>query len=191
MSFEIHKTLNEVAEQHGHRPRLNDKLVPLAAAIIAVLAALGTLFAQHRSISSLSIKTQAILSQSRALDLYSAYQAHRIQYTVNTALLNAGIVNQQTARTVLRTHAEAQQRNSLQMLAHAKTFEAEALNDQQRSEAYLSSFEMLEVATTLFEIGIVFVSISTLSETKLLLYAAGITTLVGIAFLIVGLLPVH
>jgi len=191
MSYEQHKTLSEVAERHGYAPRMNDRLVPLAAAIIAVLAALGTLFAQHRSISALSIKTQAILSQSRALDLYNAYQAHQVKYTVYMALLNAGLVSGAPARAQLKATAASQQRNSLQLLATAKSFEAEALNDQHRSEQYLSSFEMLEVATTFFEIGIVFVSISALSETKLLLYAAGATTLLGAGFLIVGLLPAH
>lgn len=173
------------------RTALSDRLVPLAAAIIAVLATLATLFAQHRSISALAIKTQAILAQSRAFDLYSAYQAHRVKYTVYTALLNADIVPAQAARVRLKSVAAIQQRNSLQLLAGAKSLEAESLDDQNRSEQYLHSFEILEVATTLFEIGIVFVSISTLSQTRMLLYGASVTTLVGIGFLIFGLLPAH
>lgn len=186
MSYERHAVLGEVADAHRR-----DKVVPLAAAIIAVLAALGTLFAQHRSISALAIKTQAILSQSRALDLYNAYQAHQVKYTVYSALVNGNIATSTTARARLTKAAETQQRNSLQLLADAKTFEDESAVDQQASQAYLTSFEMLEVATTLFEIGIVFVSISALSQTRLLLYGAGITTLVGIGFLFVGLLPAH
>ncbi|MHB8147608.1 MAG: DUF4337 family protein, partial [Vulcanimicrobiaceae bacterium] len=165
--------------------------VPLAAAIIAVLAALGTLFAQHRSISALSVKNDSILSQTRALDLYNYYQARRTRFTVYSALIAAGMPSDAAARKRLEGAAALENRASAQTLAEAKRFESTSEHEQDRSESILQSFETLEVATTLFEIAIVFVSISALSQTRLLLYLAGGMGAAGLAFLIFGLLQAH
>ncbi len=71
MSADVSRTIEA---SHGNR------LVSLAAAIIAVLAALGTLYSHHRSISALSVKNAAILTQARATDTYNAYEAKQIRY---------------------------------------------------------------------------------------------------------------
>ena len=190
MSFDAHKALAEVDERNEHASK-GARLVPLAAAIFAVLAALGTLFAQHRSISALSVKNDSILSQTRALDLYNYYHARRTRLTIYSALLAAEGAKDAAARKRLESAAAVENSASAQTLAEAKRFEAQSEHEQDRSERILQSFETLEVATTLFEIAIVFVSISALSQTPLLLYLAGGMSSVGLAFLVVGLLQTH
>jgi len=190
MSFEAHKAVAEAAERHEDVSK-GKRLVPLATAIIAVLAALGTLYAHHRSISALSVKNDSILAQARSLDLYNYYQARRTRFTVYSALLAAGVPSDPAARKRLEDAASVESRASAQTLQSAKQFEATSEHEQDRSENILQSFETLEVATTLFEIAIVFVSISTLSQTRLLLYLAGGMTAFGIAFLTTGLLQAH
>jgi len=190
MSFDAHKALTEAVERHEHISK-GGRLVPLAAAIIAVLAALGTLFAHHRSISALSVKNDSIIAQARSLDLYNYYQARRTRFTVYSALLAAGVPSDPAARKRLEDAASVESRASAQTLESAKQFEATSEHEQERSENILQSFETLEVATTLFEIAIVFVSISALSQTRLLLYLAGGMTAFGIAFFVTGLLQAH
>ena len=190
MSFDVHKTL-EAAEERREHLNKGERLVPLAAAIIAVLAALGTLFAQHRSVSALSVKNDSILAQTRSLDLYNFYQARRTRFVVYTALIAAGVPRSPAARARLEGAATTEHKSSEHTLAQARQFEATAEHEQDRSEAILQSFETLEVATTLFEIAIVFVSISALSQTRILLYLAGGMTAVGVGFLIIGMLQAH
>ena len=74
--------VNQTDLARGFEFRSGNKLVSLAAAIIAVLAALGTLFSHHRSIAALSAKNQAILTQARATDTYNAYEAKQIRYNI-------------------------------------------------------------------------------------------------------------
>ena len=191
MTFNARKILNDVTERHEHISTGHDKLVPLAAAIIAVLAALGTLFAHHRSIAALSVKNEAILAQARASDLYNFYQARRTRFTVYSALLAADTTNSAKVRDALRKTADREHGASLQTLNDAQALERTARTEQERSESILQSFETLEIGTTLFEIAIVFVSISALSRTRILLYFAGGMTLIGSIYLIVGLLQSH
>ena len=63
MSENVYPKFNDANERNAQLSRGGSKLVSLAAAIIAVLAALGTLFSHHRSISALTAKNEAILTQ--------------------------------------------------------------------------------------------------------------------------------
>ena len=65
------------------------RLLSLAAAVIAVLAALGTLFSHHRSITALAVKNEAILTQARAI---AALAGGRVFLPVGCALSGVGLV---------------------------------------------------------------------------------------------------
>ena len=65
MSESTHRKLSDSTEMRESSDRGN-RLRSAAIAVIAVLAALGTLFAHHRSIEALTSKNQAILLQARA-----------------------------------------------------------------------------------------------------------------------------
>jgi hypothetical protein len=165
-----------------------NRLSSLATAIIAVLAALGTLFAHHRSISALSWKNQAILTQARATDTYNAYEARQIRVNIYRALLATDLVRDAQTRGRLEASADSENNSAPGLLERARALEKQANDDDDRAETILKSYETLQFATTAFEISIVLVSISAIAETRLfLLFGCGLSTL-GLVLLVVGLL---
>ncbi|MEO7040316.1 MAG: DUF4337 family protein [Candidatus Elarobacter sp.] len=73
------------------------------------------------------------------------------------------------------------------LLARAHAFEKDAVVESRRSERLLASHETIEIATTLFEVSIVLVSITALVGSRLLPIVAGIASLLGIVVFLVGL----
>jgi Domain of unknown function (DUF4337) len=165
-----------------------NRIVSLAAAILAVLAALGTLFAHHRSISALSVKNQAILAQARATDSYNSYEAKEIRYNIYQALLASRLVTNPESRARLKSVADREQVTSPSVLAKARRLEDQAAKDDDRSEAFLKSYERLQFAATAFQIAIVFVSISALAGGRFLLPAGFLLSGLGLVLFVTGLL---
>jgi hypothetical protein len=166
---------------HGNR------LVSLAAAIIAVLAALGTLFAHHRSITALSSKNQAILDQARASDTYNAYEARQIRINIYRALLDSDLVTNAEKRSRLESVARREGATAPAILEKAQTLEKRAEDEDVRSEQILKSYEILQYATTAFEISIVLVSISALGGARVFLPAGCALSAFGLLLFITGL----
>jgi hypothetical protein len=83
---------------------------------------------------------------------------------------------------------EKERESSLQVLAQAERLEAQVRDDEERAEAYLKSYETLQVGTTLFDISIVLVSISALASQRILLIFGCTVSAVGLVFAVVGLL---
>ena len=184
---EPHAAFREATERHESLKEGKDLLVPLVAAMIAVLAALGTLFAHGRSISALSYKNEAILTQARASDTYSYYESKRIKFHVYSAFV-AFMAPNDPREKMMKDIADKEQRDAIPLVAKAKALEEEANGLQEHAESILKSFETLEVATTLFEISIVFVSISALSHTRVLLYLGCAMSAVGLVYGFIGFL---
>jgi hypothetical protein len=183
----MHKTVREATSRHDTAVQ-HDKLVPLAAAIIAVLAALGTLFAHHRSIQALAEKNQASILTARSADRYAYYQSQQTRVSLYNALLSSGIVKDPAKETLLRNIAEHEQLTSAGTLQDAKRLETQSIQKEEHSEKLLQSFETLEIATTLFEVSIVFSSISALADTRILLWIAIGMSAIGLVLGIVGFL---
>jgi hypothetical protein len=167
--------------------RFGSRLVSLAAAIIAVLAALGTLFAHHRSISALSSKNQAILTQARASDTYNAYEAKQTRYNIYRALLASDLVRKAETRARLESVAESESVSAPPVLQRAKDLEKQALHEDERSDQIMKSYETLQFATTAFEISIVLVSISALAGARLLLPLGCVLSAFGLVLFVTGL----
>jgi len=163
---------------HGPVDAKGDRLVPFFTAVIAVLAALGTLFAHHRSIQALALRNDALLLTAKASDQYQYYQGQQLKATLYEALKQPAAMGKE-------------QRASLAVYAEAKSLEARADHDQHRAEDLLTSFETLEIATTLFEISIAFASIAALSGARLPLYLGGTLSAVGVVLGVIGYLQAH
>jgi Domain of unknown function (DUF4337) len=168
--------------------RAGNRLVSLAAAIIAVLAALGTLFAHHRSISALSAKNQAVLTQARATDTYNAYEAKQIRYNIYQALLSTELVRGAQIRARLESVAGRERTSSPSVLEKARSLEAQAAHEEIQSETILKSYETLQYATTMFEVSIVLVSISALAGARLFLPLGCALSCVGLVLFVIGLI---
>ena len=180
--------MHEASERH-EQVASGEKLVPVSAAVVAVLAALATLFAHHSSTSALAQKNEAILYQAKAADQYNYFESKRIKAELNQSLIDSGVVaggsagHQAMMRRINKEKTEADV-----ILKKAKALEAQSGDYSERSERFMNSYENHEIAATLFEVSIVLVSITALMRTRALLWIAGSATLVGFAFFAVGLM---
>jgi hypothetical protein len=191
LSENVYPKFQEANERNAQLQERGNRLVPLAAAIIAVLAALGTLFSHHRSISALTAKNEAILTQARASDSYNRYEAKRVRYHLYSAFLAAGLPANQAGKDALKTVADKEQSSSLSTFADAELLEKQSREAEDKAEAYLKSYETLEIGTTFCEIAIVLVSISALSRTRIFLTAGSGLAAIGLVFLVVGYFQAH
>lgn len=168
-----------------------NRLVSLAAAIIAVLAALGTLFSHHRSISALSVKNAAILTQARATDTYNAYEAKQIRYNIYRAVLATDLVHDEKTRKRLQNVADDERASSPAVLKKAESLDAQAADYDDRSELIMRSYETLQFATTLFDISIVLVALATLAGARIFVALGCGLSAIGFALFIFGLAQPH
>jgi hypothetical protein len=174
--------------RRGLESKSSNRLVSLATAIIAVLAALGTLFAHHRSISALSSKNAAILSQARATDTYNAYEAKQTRSNIYRALLASDLVKNTATRARLESVADGESASAPAVLEKAKALEKQAADEDDRSELILKSYETLQFATTAFEISIVLVSISALAGSRIFLPVGCALSGFGLILFVTGLI---
>lgn len=174
---------------HGvDAPSNAGRFVSAAMAIVAVLAALSTLFTHHRSILALASKNKAILTQSRATDYYTSYESKQVRYDFYNALLASDLVRKADIRAYLGATAKKQAEAAEADLKEARTLEAQADRDDDRSESILKSYEILQFGTTMFEVSIILLSISALARARIFVaLGCGLSTL-GLAFFVFGLL---
>ena len=187
MSFSAHKALEESAERQEHASH-GETLFAISAAVIAVLAALATMLAGHYSVGALSTKNEAILQMSRAADAYSYYESKRIKYHIYSALVAADVAKDAKGTAQLKAVAATEEKEAVPVLKQAQKLEEESNRNQDDAERRLTTYEMLEVTTTLFEVAIVFVSISALTRTRFLLYMSGALCTGGIGYGLFALL---
>lgn len=185
----VAKVLSDARErmaqvEHG------EKFIPVLTAILAVFAALSTLFSNHSSVTGLRANTQAGILMTRAADAYSNYEARRVKVEINQSLLGSGLIANAAVRNRMqqRASAEESQARSIE-LKRAQSYENGAGDELERAERTMRSYENFEVAATLFEVAIVVISITALmGGAKPLLYVGGVAALVGLGFFIGGLL---
>jgi Domain of unknown function (DUF4337) len=154
------------------------RFVPFFTAVIAVFAALGTLYSHHRSIQALDARNRAVLLTARATDQYNHYEVTQLRATIYQ-LMNKSSALSEEERTSKATYDKA------------KTYESEAASLENRATSLLTSFETLEIATTLFEISIAFASISALTGTRSTLIVAVCLCVAGAVIGVIGYFQVH
>lgn len=185
------KVFEEATERHETISRGHGRLIPLVAAIIAVLAALGTMISHHRSVEAITEKNNAILTTAKASDQYTTYLTKRVRVAVFSTLMLGDVIKDPKARAKTQKSLDHEQATSVAVLHEAQRLEKRAAEEQEQSEALMSSFVTLEVGTTLFEIAIVLSSISALTQSRALLWVAIGLSVIGIALLAVGYFPSH
>lgn len=164
------------------------RFVAAATAIIAVLAALSTLFTHHRSILALAAKNRAILAQTRATDYFTSYESKQVRYNFYDTLLASDLVHKPEVRARLTAVSKQQATASEKDLEKARALEAQADSDDERSETILKSYETLQFGTTMLEVSIILLSISALARARVfVLVGCGLGS-VGLLFFIFGLL---
>lgn len=185
MSEHPAKSFEEAQERHEHAHG-GPRWVPIAAAVLAVLAAIASYFGNLRSTQALFAKNEAIVATTHASDTFAQYQAGRIKYYVAQTALDQGVGPGGSAKKLAATVA-AEKGKGPPLLEKAKKFDEEAAHQNERSEHLLGEHETIEVAATLFEVAIVLVSITALVGSRLLPVVAGVAALLGMGFFIAGL----
>ena len=182
--FSAHKALEEAEErgEHGHHPWIS-----IAAALFAVLAAVATMLAHSRSTTALVEKNTVILDQAKASDSWNQYESKRIKYYVYQAWIDVRFGDAATQKRLVAV-AKREKHAALDPKARALKFEELSEQAGERAERALKAYETLEIAVTLFEISIVFISISAVTKNRMLVYLAGAAAAGGAVFLIQGIL---
>jgi hypothetical protein len=188
MSESTRRRLSDSTEMRENSNRGN-RLMSATIAVIAVLAALGTLFAHHRSIEALTSKNQAILLQARASDAYAKYEARVVRSQIAQTLVAANVIGTAAGKRQLQTIADSERTSSADVLVKAQSLEKQSEDKDLESQHVLRSYETLQTATTFFDISIVLVSISTLVATRGFFNAACAMSVIGIVLMIVGFRP--
>lgn len=175
------------ARERSEQLEAGGKIVPVAAAIVAVLAALATLFSNHSSVSGLEQRTLAGIMQTRAADQYSYYESSRLKIEVNQSLSESGLVANPAALRAMRARIQKEQSKSIAILTTARRDEATAGEELRAAEVALASYERYEVSATLFDVSIVLVSITALARNTRAPFWIGVcVTLVGLGYFLAG-----
>lgn len=101
--------------------------------------------------------------------------------------MGAGLVGA-PARAKMQSTIGAEQNKATKILKVAQDDDVAAQEHFKDSEGFMKAYEKFEVATTLFEVSIVLVSITALMRTRAMLFVAAGATLVGIVFFGLGFL---
>jgi Domain of unknown function (DUF4337) len=180
------KSFEEAQERHEHAGHTGPRWVPIAAAVLAVLAAIASYFGNLRSTQALVAKNDAIVATAHASDTWSQYQAGRVKYYLATTALQQGMNGGGDAKALADT-AKKEDAKGPPLMEKAKAFEEESARDNERSERLLQQHETIEVGATLFEVAIVLVSITALVGSRVLPITAGVAAVLGMAFFLFGL----
>jgi hypothetical protein len=170
----LHEEIQEKAEENKNRWTL---YVALSTALMAVLAAVAGLLAGHHA-------NEALIERAKASDQWTFYQSKNLkqEIAVNTDLILHALgktdttVNYHTADIARYDREKA-------------VIKKEAEEDEESSVAHLNKHVPLASAVTAFQIAIAISAISILTRRKNLWFGSLVLTVIGLVFLILGVLP--
>jgi hypothetical protein len=191
---EPHEWVEKAAEEHhhGHAPEGPSKgnemtLSAITAAVLAVLAAIGSLLSGHAA-------NQAILAQTKATDQWAFYQAKSTKghiYQVGGELIKALSASQSAGVPTADSHAASLKHFQEEVERYDREKEevkkeAEHLEAESRHEFHVHHQFALGIAC--FQVGIVLASVSILVRVRPIYYLSLLAGAVGLVFGILGLL---
>ena len=167
----LHEHIHEAAHESHNRWSM---LVAISTAFMAAFAALSSLMAGHQS-------NEALITQIKASDQWSYYNAKGIKAEVADAVtrINFSKATDSTKTTDAR---------KTKLKEDQKKIQEKAEELEKESEAHLNKDMILARAVTFFQIAISISAISLLSKKKPLWYISLILFAAGIFQFIVGLL---
>lgn len=170
----LSEEIQEKAEEQKERWIL---YVALSTALMAVLAAVAGLLAGHHA-------NEALIERAKASDQWNFYQAKNLKQEI---ALNTDKILHALGKTdtMVKDHSADITRYDREKADIRK----EAEEDEQKSEAHLGKHVPLASAVTAFQIAIAISAIAILTRRKNLWYGSLVLTVVGVVFLVLGLLP--
>jgi hypothetical protein len=169
----LEQSQEEIAHHAHHATEPWILGVALTAALLAVLAAITALLAEHHA-------NEAMLEQIRSSDKWAFYQAKSVKanlFTTKIELLKAldKAVDEKDLAKV-ETYRKEQE-----------TVREEAEEKERASAAHLRQHSILSRCVTLFQVGIAVGAISVLTKRKSFWWASLAFGFVGMVLLVVGL----
>ncbi len=184
--FNAHHALEGATEHHGTTRSGHARLVPLAAALLAVIAAIATLLSNKSATEALALKNEAILLRTEASDSYNFYQARSIKEYIYQATVDANPKLDTAVRAKLLKIPAHEKTAKRPLLARGRAQEEEAKEASRRSERLLRAHEVMEAGVTLLEIAIAIISISALTSSTFLIGFGAIAAVGGLVLLLYG-----
>jgi uncharacterized protein DUF4337 len=183
------EAMEHVEKTHGLLERSEHAVlrhVPLVAAALAVLAGLSSLLGARTGEAMLASRTESVLAQARATDVWNEYEADSIKAHINeTAAFTAGTP---ASREALSAAARTYRARQAPLRKTASAAEAQRDSDLARSEVLEHRKELFDIAVALFEIAIVLTSIAAMVKQPPLLVVAAAIAAAAIVFDALGLL---
>lgn len=158
--------------------------VPLVAAALAVLAGLSSLLGARTGEAMLVSRTEAVLSQARATDLWNEYQADSLKAHFGEEL--AVIAATVPSRQQLATAAKEYRKRQGPLKTKALDSERQRDEDLARSTAFEEQKQRFDVAVALFEVAIVLTSVAAMIKRPSLFLFAAIVAAAAIAADVAG-----
>ncbi|HTD40754.1 MAG TPA: DUF4337 domain-containing protein [Mucilaginibacter sp.] len=168
----LHEHIHEAAHEGHDRWSM---LVAISTAFMAAFAALSSLMAGHQS-------NEALITQIKASDQWSYYNAKGIKAEVADAVNKINFVKASADSAQSATARKAKLKKDQQKIQE----KAEEL--EKESEAHLNKDMILARAVTFFQIAISISAVSILSKKRVLWYISLVLFAAGIFQFIVGLL---
>jgi hypothetical protein len=161
------------------------KTVPLAAAILAVLAGLSSLYAGRLAETMLSLKNEGILSEAKSSDTWAEYEADSLKaHIAETAALIAPTAQ---LRKKFAEDAATYRKRQGPLREEASKLTAERESAMGRAEKVETRKLLFDVAVALFQIAIVMASVSAMVRRPPLFYVALVVAVGGAIFAGIGL----
>lgn len=166
----LHEHINEAAHESQSRWSMS---VAISTAFMAAFAAVSSLMAGHQS-------NEALITQVKASDQWSYYNAKGIKAEVVDAVLQLKNVKQDTSQAAIARKAKLKD--------DQKKIQEKAQELEKESEGHLNKDMILARAVTFFQIAISISAISLLSKKKSLWYVSLGLFAIGILQFVLGML---
>src|SRR5712671_2933862 len=184
----------EHAEHAEHASGSNRKIALLIAVIALFLAFSETL--------GKGAQTEALSKNVEASNLWAFFQAKTIRRTVIQAVseqakLSLALVGDDAAKASLQKQIEEWQKTAARYRSEPETGEGSeqlaerAKHAEHERDLAMARYHHYEVASALFQIGIVLASATIITGMIVLAWGSGLLVLIGIAFTALGLFSPH
>jgi len=158
--------------------------VPLVAAALAVLAGLSSLMGARTGEAMLVTRTEAVLAQARATDLWNEYEADSLKAHLGEAL--AVIATSARTSQVLSASAKEYRGRQGPLKKLALASESKRDDDMSQSTAFEERKQKFDVAVALFEVAIVLTSVAAMVRQPNLFVFAALLALGAVAADLLG-----
>ncbi|SRR6266481_4946065 len=171
--------VEELKEGAEHAHNAVQKRISLTMAIVAILLATASLLS-HRA------HTEEVVLQTKANDQWGFYQAKNIRshmYAADAKLADL-MANGKEVVGDFNKDSEKQKKDAEEIRKEAEGLDKETKVIEHRANYY-------DTAELFLEVSIVLCSIALLGETKALWQLSMVTTLIGVAVAVYGLVAIH